>query len=69
MLQVTCNNERAIRAYTRAGFRVFGRRRESYRLGGQVFDEIVMDCLATEFRSPVLRRLLVPAAVGEGSGS
>ena len=61
MLQVSSSNERGLRTYLRAGFRVVGRRRESYRLGGRVYDDIYMDCLATEFQSPVLRRLLLPA--------
>jgi RimJ/RimL family protein N-acetyltransferase len=60
MLTVSPYNERGVRAYTRAGFREFGRRRESWRLGGQPDDVIYMDCLATEFRSPVLHRLLAP---------
>jgi len=51
-------NERAIRAYRRAGFREFGRRREAHWLGGHAYDVVYMDCLATEFESPVLRRLL-----------
>lgn len=53
-------NERAIRAYTRAGFRVIGRRREAARLGEQVYDVIFMDCLATEFRSPHRRVVELP---------
>jgi RimJ/RimL family protein N-acetyltransferase len=53
-------NERAIRAYTRAGFRVIGRRREAVRLGDQIYDIIFMDCLATEFRSPLRRVVELP---------
>jgi RimJ/RimL family protein N-acetyltransferase len=60
MLTVYSSNERAIRAYTRAGFQIIGRRRESGYLGGQVCDDIYMDCLATEFQSPVLHRVLTP---------
>jgi RimJ/RimL family protein N-acetyltransferase len=56
-LHVYSCNDRAIRAYTRAGFHLIGRRRESVRLGGQVYDDIYMDCLATEFQSPVLHRV------------
>ncbi len=59
MLRVFSFNVRGIRAYTRAGFREIGRRREAFRLGGAVYDTILMDCLATEFESPVLHRLLV----------
>jgi RimJ/RimL family protein N-acetyltransferase len=53
-------NERAVRAYTRAGFRVMGRQREAVRLGDQVYDMIFMDCLATEFRSPLRRVIELP---------
>jgi diamine N-acetyltransferase len=64
-LSVWSFNERAIRAYRRAGFREIGRRRGAHRLGGQAYDVIYMDCLATEFQSPVLRRLLLPADAAE----
>jgi RimJ/RimL family protein N-acetyltransferase len=60
MLTVQSYNERGFRAYLRAGFKEIGRRREAHRLGGRAFDVIYMDCLATEFRSPVLRRVLPP---------
>jgi len=53
-------NERAVRAYTRAGFRVMGRQREAARLGDQLYDIIFMDCLATEFRSPLKRVVELP---------
>jgi RimJ/RimL family protein N-acetyltransferase len=58
MLTVYSLNEAGIRAYTRAGFREFGRRREAARLGGRTCDVIYMDCLAIEFQSPVLHRTL-----------
>ncbi len=58
MLRAFAFNERAIRAYVRAGFREIGRRRESHRLGNRVFDEVLMDCLATDFHSPVLQAML-----------
>jgi hypothetical protein len=29
-------------------------------MGGKLWDEISMDCLATEFTSPVLGRIFVP---------
>jgi RimJ/RimL family protein N-acetyltransferase len=57
-LTVNSFNERGIRAYRRAGFREIGRRREAHRLAGQAFDVICMDCLASEFQSPLLHRLL-----------
>ncbi len=53
-LRVYGYNERAIRAYRRAGFREIGRRREAHRIGRRAFDEILMDCLATDPREPLL---------------
>jgi RimJ/RimL family protein N-acetyltransferase len=58
MLRAYSFNERAIRAYTRAGFRLVGRWREAHRLGGQAYDVVFMDCLATEFQGQALRHLL-----------
>lgn len=65
-LTVDSSNERAIRAYRRAGFKEIGRRRESRRRGNRRFDDISMDCLATEFQSPLLYRLL-PSEVVEST--
>ena len=48
------------RAYEKAGFREFGRRRQSHWMGGRWWDEIYMDCLVTEFASPVLGQVFVP---------
>lgn len=58
MLRVFSYNQRGIRAYTKAGFKEAGRLREAKRLGPRAHDVILMDCLATEFQSPVLHRLL-----------
>jgi RimJ/RimL family protein N-acetyltransferase len=58
MLQVYSFNERGYRAYLRAGYREIGRRRQALRRAGQSHDIILMDCIATEFESPVVRRLL-----------
>ncbi len=58
MLHVHAYNERAIRAYRRAGFRDAGRLRECHRLGQRFHDVLIMDCLADEFQSTVLGRLL-----------
>lgn len=49
MLTTYSFNERAQRAYRRAGFREIGRRRESVRVGGVAYDDVFMECLATEF--------------------
>lgn len=58
MLQVFAYNERGIRAYRRAGYREIGRRRQAHILGSEAHDIILMDCLASEFESPILKRLL-----------
>jgi RimJ/RimL family protein N-acetyltransferase len=59
MLGVRSWNVRGIRAYRRAGFKEIGRRRQAIRLGGRVYDEVLMDCLASEFSdSPHFRQLL-----------
>jgi diamine N-acetyltransferase len=72
-LRVFGHNARGLRAYRRAGFKVIGRWREAYRLGERVEDVIFMDCLATEFRSPVLRRFVgeeePPASLSHAAGS
>lgn len=48
LLQVYAKNEAAVRAYTRAGFRLIGRRREARREGGSPQDVLLMDCLSTD---------------------
>lgn len=58
MLRVYSNNPRGVSAYTRAGFKLVGRRRQARRIGGHTHDVILMDCLATEFTSPTLAQLL-----------
>lgn len=46
-------NLRAIRSYQKAGFKEVGRRRGSILLNGQRYDEVHMDCVVSEFESPV----------------
>jgi RimJ/RimL family protein N-acetyltransferase len=53
MLTVLEFNQAGIRAYQNAGFKEFGRRRQSHLSGGKLWDEIQMDCLSTEFERPV----------------
>lgn len=48
------------RAYEKAGFQEFGRRRRCRWLAGRWWDDISMDALAEEFVSPVLARVLAP---------
>ncbi len=60
MLTVYAFNLQAIRTYQKAGFREIGRRREARYMGGRRWDEIHMDCLASEFESPVLAKVFTP---------
>ena len=64
MLYTYSYNERGIRAYKRAGFKEVGRLRDAHRMGGRAYDVILMDCLSTEFSSPVLHRLLPDTDAG-----
>lgn len=47
----------ARRAYEKAGFKEIGRRRQAFLMGGRYWDVIYMDCLASEFTSPLLARV------------
>ena len=58
MLRVDSYNERAIRAYKRAGFREFGRRHEARRRGERTYDIVHMECLAADFHHSRLHSLL-----------
>ena len=49
-----------IRAYQKAGFKEIGRRRECRMMGGKLWDEVHMDCISSEFESPVLRQIYAP---------
>jgi RimJ/RimL family protein N-acetyltransferase len=51
---------RGQRAYAKAGFREIGRRTGVWPLGGRRWDEVYMECLASDFVSPVLARVFVP---------
>jgi len=58
LARVLSINARGLRALQRAGFHEFGRLREAFRIGGRIYDLIYLDCLSTEFESPVLGPLL-----------
>ncbi len=60
MLRVMAYNLAGIRAYTKAGFTEIGRRRQAHFMGGQWWDVGYMDCLVSEFASPVLVQILKP---------
>lgn len=49
------------RAYEKAGFREVGRLRQHWLAAGRRWDQISMDCLASEFVSPLLATQLNPA--------
>lgn len=61
MLTCFAFNAGGRRAYEKAGFREFGRRRDASRHGGKPWDLIYMECLADEFESPVLAHVLNPS--------
>ncbi len=60
MLSVDAFNLAGQAAYRKAGFKEFGRRRQSSFLNGVMHDIVYMDCLASEFTSPVLAAVFVP---------
>lgn len=61
MLTVFEFNLAGIRTYTKAGFKEFGRQRESIFMGGKLWDNIFMECLSTEWGpSPVLAEVFKP---------
>jgi RimJ/RimL family protein N-acetyltransferase len=60
MLTVYEFNAGGIRAYEKAGFREFGRRHRSSRMGGRLWDIVYMECLASSFDSPILAEAFLP---------
>jgi RimJ/RimL family protein N-acetyltransferase len=61
-LSVLSSNPAGLRAYRKAGFREYGRRREAIHHNRQRFDLVMMDVLATEWESPVVREMMAPDA-------
>ncbi len=59
-LGVASFNAAGLRAYAKAGFRECGRWRECWWFAGKLWDEVLMDCLASEFTSPVLGQIFQP---------
>ncbi len=59
-LGVAAFNLAGIRAYHKAGFRECGRWRERWWFAGSLWNHVLMDCLATEFESPVLADIFKP---------
>ncbi len=60
MLDVLSASLAGIRAYEKAGFREIGRRRECEMMGGRLWDMVFMECLSSEFESPVLKDVFKP---------
>lgn len=60
MLTVYATNPAGLRAYTKAGFRAIGRRRQSHVQGGRLWDTISMDCLARDFPIPPPTPIVAP---------
>lgn len=60
LLKVYAFNQAAIRAYQKAGFSEIGRRHESHMMGGRLWDTVLMECLSSDFESPVLAHMFSP---------
>ena len=58
MLGVYSFNQRAIACYKKIGFKEIGRRREARIIGGKKYDVVLMDTLASEFRSVYVHKFL-----------
>jgi diamine N-acetyltransferase len=52
------------KAYVKAGFREFGRRRQARFFDGRYWDDIYYDVLREEFESPVVRRIMTEGTPG-----
>ena len=48
-------NERALKCYTKCGFKEYGRRRKCKYVNGKYYDSIEMDILANEFKGDYIR--------------
>lgn len=62
LLDAMSSNPAGIRAYQKAGFREIGRWRESVWVNGTYHDTVFMECLASEFESPVLAQVFDPSS-------
>lgn len=60
LLTVAEYNLAGRRAYAKAGFKEMGRRRQADELNGVVYDEIYMDCVASDFQSTLLADIFAP---------
>jgi RimJ/RimL family protein N-acetyltransferase len=59
LLKVYEFNQAGIRAYEKAGFRHIGRRHQARVIGGRQWDVLFMECLSSDFASPLLAHSLM----------
>ena len=59
MLEVFSFNERAIKSYKKAGFKIIGKRREAKKINGKRADMIYMDILSEEFKSVFIEKTVM----------
>jgi RimJ/RimL family protein N-acetyltransferase len=57
MLGAFSFNLRALASYRKLGFREIGRRRQARVIAGKAYDVVLMDLLAEEFSSPVIKKM------------
>jgi RimJ/RimL family protein N-acetyltransferase len=57
-LKVYSYNNQAMKCYHKVGFKEAGRLREAKIIGGCKYDEVFMDILANEFKSPYIESVL-----------
>lgn len=57
MLETHSFNDRALKSYQKIGFRQIGRRRQAIIVAGKKYDEILLDILAEEFKSPFINKI------------
>jgi len=58
MLGTFLFNERAIACYKKVGFKEIGRRRQARIIGGAKYDMVLMDILAEDFKSTLVKRFI-----------
>lgn len=58
MLKVFSFNERAIKAYEKVGFKECGRRHEAFEVNNQLFDDVFMEILESDFNCDYLSKEL-----------
>ena len=51
MLKAYSFNQRAINCYRKCGFKEIGRRKDAKLVGGEKYDEVYLDLLASEFEA------------------